>query len=226
MSAVEGHVYTTYVFLINVLLPFRVMEDQSTCVDPVRVRGPNQNKVEPCIGPMQGKTFLEVYNCEYIRPPKPSRFSRAMKQIYRPSYVYSHFVHYSTVTADLAQTYADFTNLHSDTSAFILNARSKKFEDQEPAIFLDELTQGQLVHARSILPHETKRRSAECYYKSKFKCMLGYLCEDDVDFVDEKHKDNIFQNSDGSYCNCWRNPVIDNVLVPLLMARMKTQGHG
>lgn len=200
------------------------MEDQSTCVDPVTVRGPNKDKTESCIGPRRDKTLLEVYNCEYIRPPKPDRFKRAMKQIYRTSHVYSHFVHYSTVTADLAETYSDFVKSHSDPSEFILNARLKQFEDQQPELFLNELTQGQLLHARSILPHETKRRTAECYYKSKFGCNVGHQCEDSVVFIDENHKDNIFQNKDGSYCNCWRNPVIDNVLVPLLSERMQAFG--
>jgi hypothetical protein len=51
--------------------------------------------------------------------------------------------------------------------------------------------------------------------------MVGHLCEVSVKFVDDLHKDNVFNNSDGSYCNCWKNPVVDQVLVPLLKARMK-----
>lgn len=199
----------------------RVMEDQSTCVDPNVVRGANRNKTEPCIGLNENTTFLQVYNCDYIRPPKPERFGRAMKQIYRPSHVYSHFVHYSTVTANVAETYSEFIMSHSDPKKFILNARDPRFEAQSPELFLDELTQGALVHARSILPHETRRRSAECYSKSTFKCMLGYPCEDTVPFSDVKHKDNSFQNPDRNFCNCWRNPVVQDVLAPQLLARLR-----
>jgi hypothetical protein len=47
--------------------------------------------------------LLRVYNCDYIRPPRPERFARAMKQIYRPAFVLSHFVHYSTITANIAR---------------------------------------------------------------------------------------------------------------------------
>jgi hypothetical protein len=141
-----------------------------------------------------------------------------MKQIYRPSHVYSHFVHYSTVTADIAETYEEFVT-HSDPDSYVLGIYKSTSNENE--LFLDELNQGSLVHARSVLPHETKRRSAECHYKSKWSCNLGYLCEDEVPFSDEKHKDNIFQNADGRYCNCWRNPVIDNFLVPLLSARLQ-----
>jgi Glycosyltransferase family 92 len=66
---------------------------------------------EPCIVPRRNETFLKVYNCNYIRPPIPDRFARAMKQIYRPSFVYSHFVHYSTVTAPMARYYKDWDPL-------------------------------------------------------------------------------------------------------------------
>ena len=51
-----------------------------------------------CLTKSDAKTYLETYNCEYIKTPKPERFARAMKQLYRPNFVLSHFVHYSTVT--------------------------------------------------------------------------------------------------------------------------------
>lgn len=46
--------------------------------------------------------------------------------------------------------------------------------------------------------------------------MMGFLCEDDVEFVDELHKNNVFHNLDGSFCNCWKNNVVEEVLVPKL----------
>eukprot|EP00980_Cylindrotheca_fusiformis_P005292 scaffold1136_cov146-Cylindrotheca_fusiformis.AAC.5 len=199
------------------------MDDQSTCVDPTVVKGANKERTEPCLGPNENTTYLQVYNCDYIRPPKPERFGRAMKQIYRPSHVYSHFVHYSTVTATLAETYSEFSRSHSDPKNFIFNSRDPRFLSQSPELFLNELTQGALVHARSILPHETRRRSAECYSNSTFKCMIGYRCEDSVPFSDAMHKQNAFQNADGSFCNCWSNPVIEDVLGSQLLERMRVQ---
>lgn len=203
------------------------MEDQSSCVDPNDVKGENKDKTEPCLdGPANKTSYLQVYNCDYIRPPKPERFQRAMKQIYRPSYVLSHFVHYSTVTADVAETYSDFqkkndrANSTNEQDEFILRVKDPRFKKSQE-IFVNELKQGALIHARSILPHETRRRSAECFSRSKYKCMLGYLCDDSVEFSDEKHKENSFANPDGSYCNCWRNPVVDDVLGPLLLKRLR-----
>lgn len=121
----------------------------------------------------------------------------------------------------MAETHSDFVTSHADPKGFVLNSRDPRFEAQSPEMYLNELTQGALVHARSILPHETRRRSAECYSESPFKCMLGYRCEDTVAFSDAIHKGNAFQNPDGGFCNCWSNPIVQNVLVPQLLERMR-----
>jgi hypothetical protein len=125
--------------------------------------------------------------------------------------VLSHFVHYSTVTAD-TQSYSDFMRRHPNKDPRQYFNREEKSTER----FVDDMTQGALVHARSILPHETRRRSAECSIGSKHSCSLGFLCGDDVEYVDDLHKDNVFHNFDGSFCNCWRNKVVDEVLVPKL----------
>jgi hypothetical protein len=195
------------------------MEDQSQCVD---IKKPKTNDKTLCMGPKPSETFLKVYNCDYIRPPKPTRFSRAMKQIYRTSHVLSHFVHYSTVTTDAAISYADFMDTHNGSKHFHPSVRSRQWQGQSPELFMDELTQGALIHARSLLPAETLNRD-ECYLDSKTTCNVGHLCKDEVEFKDAIHKDNKFQNPDGTYCNCWRNPVVDDVLVPLLEQQMQSQ---
>ena len=99
---------------------------------------------------------------------------------------------------------------------YIPYTRSHQFENQLPELFLDELSHGALIHARSILPHETMNRNSTCYIGSKQPCNVGFACDDSIKFIDAVHKDNVFQNPDGSYCNCWRNPVVDKILAPLL----------
>jgi len=69
-----------------------------------------RRNTDPCLVPRRNETFLRVYNCDYIKPPRPERFERAMKQIYRPAFVPSHFVHYSTVTSDMARYFKDRTS--------------------------------------------------------------------------------------------------------------------
>lgn len=118
----------------------------------------------------------------------------------------------------MAQLFDDFKFRDGGEEPTLNNEMQMRYrkEQSKHEMFMNELTQGALVHGRSVLPHETKRRSAECTIGSKFGCEIGFLCADDVEFVDALHKDNVFQNADGSYCNCWRNKVIDDVLIPKL----------
>ena len=198
-------------------------EDQSTCKDPIRPRGPNADKTEPCIGPLQNEPILSVYNCDFIRPPKPDRFARAMKQLYRPDHVLSHFVHYSTVTADIAQTFSELRKTSDEE--FFPFVHSSTWVRRSPEIFLNELTQGALIHARSVLPHETMRKTVECFLGSKSNCVLGYQCEESVPFSDKLHTSNSFQNPDGSYCNCWSNGIVDEYYVPKLKDRLRKMSN-
>lgn len=199
---------------------FRVLDDQSTCMDP---SGPRKNdkfpNTDPCIGQKESTTFLETYNCEYIRSPKPQRFERARKQIYQSDYVLSHFVHYSTVTKDYAETYSEFL-ARKTGKQYLSRSSGSQWSKRHPDYFVDEMTTGVLIHARSILPHETRRRSVECKVGSKVSCMLGYICDDSVAFSDQLHKDNLFTNSDGNYCNCWENSVVRDYLGPLLKSKL------
>lgn len=127
------------------------------------------------------------------------------------------------MTADYAETYSEFQEKHNDGSGgkFLSKASGPSWTSQYPEVFVDELATGALIHARSVMPHETRRRSAECSLGSRVACMVGYLCEDTVEFIDEKHQANVFNNSDGSYCNCWENAVVTQSLVPRLVERMQ-----
>jgi len=103
-------------------------------------------------------------------------------------------------------SYSDFKLKHPDKEyRASIQKYNKLWERESPEMFMDEKNQGVLVHARSVLPFQTKRRSSECSIGSKFGCMMGFLCDDNVKFVDDLHTDNVFHNANGSYCNCWRN---------------------
>ncbi|CAB9520216.1 Pfam:DUF23 [Seminavis robusta] len=120
------------------------LADQRSCEIPQkRSAAVRKLKQTSCQEPMHNETFLKVYNCDYIKPPRPSRFARAMKQIYRPSYVLSHYVHYSTVTEDIALSWRNQSNVNSDSPLL-----DWKVAGSTKEVFLDELTQGTLIHAR------------------------------------------------------------------------------
>lgn len=147
-------------------------------------------------------------SCDYIRHPRPDRFSRAMKQIYRPSRVLSHFVHYSTVTKSIASYALD----RSNSSSFQKVVGASEYRD----VFLDEISQGSLIHAKTVLPHETMTWVESCKHGSRHTCSVGFECPESTPFVDALHQKNVFQDDHGEYCNCWVDPNVEKTWLPRL----------
>mmetsp|Transcript_19818 Transcript_19818/g.34124 ORF Transcript_19818/g.34124 Transcript_19818/m.34124 type:complete len:193 (+) Transcript_19818:56-634(+) len=169
-----------------------------------------------CLIKSEDKTYLETYNCEYIKSPKPERFARAMKQFYRPDFVLSHFVHYSTVTTDLA-TEKQFTK-----GDFIRHATTNPKTER----FVDELKEGVLIHAKTTVPAETFSREKMCKLNAPEHCLVGIPCPDDFPFSDKLHKNNVFHNEKGEFCNCWMNRKVDNYWLPKLEDALSKVGTG
>jgi len=68
--------------------------------------------------------------------------------------------------------------------------------------FVDEISEGVMVHAKTTTPSETYLRFANdgtdvCRYQSgnMRPCPLGYECSDEVVFYDKTHKDGFLDNS-------------------------------
>ncbi|KAL3807566.1 hypothetical protein ACHAXA_006467 [Cyclostephanos tholiformis] len=163
-------------------------------------------KHNQCMAKADDSTYLETYNCEYIKSPKPERFSRAMKQFYRPDFVLLHYVHYSTVTTDLA------TEKRHTVGAFIRHAS----ENPKIARFVDELEEGVLIHAKTTVPAETFSREEMCVLNAPSNCLVGIPCPDHVEFDDALHTKNVFRDENGNYCNCWMNHRVEEYWLPKL----------
>jgi hypothetical protein len=54
------------------------------------------------------------------------------------------------------------------------------------------------------------------YHTTPDAVRQSVLCDDVIEFVDEHHQENVFHNKDGGYCNCWRNHIVEDFLVPKL----------
>lgn len=198
------------------------LEDQDACGDPITEPFLKDYKPEPCLIPRRNETFLKVYNCDSVKLPRPERFSRAMKQIYRPDYVLSHYVHYSTVTEYSARYY--------DPKRPITDFQRKFDPDKE--LFLDELNEGTLIHARSVVPRDTVFRSTICQVNyPRMTCFLGYECPQSVEWIDDKGREkgaktkkflNPHQDPEGNFCSCWVNHYVDKVWVPKLEKELAT----
>ena len=163
-------------------------------------------KNKQCLTKNESMTYLETYNCEYIKSPKPDRFARAMKQLYRPDFVLSHFVHYSTVTADMARE-------KQHTQGQFIRDRTTNPQVER---FVDEVNEGVLIHAKTTVPAETFARDKMCKLNGPSNCLVGIPCPDDVPFNDALHTKNVFQNENGQYCNCWMNRKVENYWLPKL----------
>ena len=160
--------------------------------------------ISSCVVPRNNETFLKTYNCEYIKSPKPDRFQRAMKQLYRPDFVLSHFVHYSTITVDL-------TKRKEETVGKFIQAATNNPKTER---FIDDVNEGVMIHAKSITPNDGVNRATRCLYK-KSLCSLGYECPERLPFSDENHKEG-FLFGNGTFCNCWINQKAESFWIPQL----------
>lgn len=140
-----------------------------------------------------------------------------MKQLYKPDYVKSHFIHYSTVT--------EFNARYFDPEQPYENPHRPIF-DLDKEVFVDELNEGVLVHTRSVMPRETMFRSTICQVNFKrTNCLLGYECPESVEWMDDmgrakgsRTKTNMNQHhdEDGNFCSCWVNSHVENYWIPRL----------
>ena len=84
--------------------------DENTCSrsrDGATVEKKEGDTLTSCLVPRSNETFLSIYNCDSVKPPRPRGYHTNMKQIYRPDTVLSHFVHYAPVTRSIAEYYKD-----------------------------------------------------------------------------------------------------------------------
>lgn len=92
--------------------------------------------------------------------------------------------------------------------------------------FVDEIHEGVLIHAKTTVPAETFSRDKMCKLKAASHCLVGIPCPDDLPFSDELHKNNVFHDEKGQFCNCWMNRKVQDYWVPKLKNALKKIGNG
>lgn len=159
-----------------------------------------------CMKKRDDATFLETYNCDFVPLPKPDWSDRAKKQIYRPDYVLSHFVHYSTVTKGILVTSKEDENWN------YWYRESKKSER-----FTNELEEAVMIHSKTTVPGNTKgyKRICKLGYKGswKEKCRVGFPIPNNV----------LVENAttpEGYGYNCYTNQKVTEKYAPALRAAM------
>ena len=158
------------------------------------------------------RTFLETYNCD-VAYPKPTWSNRAKKQIYRPSYVLSHFVHYSTVT----QPMTDLNNLQS--FRYRETTPSERFSNEE--------TEAMMLHAKTMNADGTSDWPMRCKKgfvppdrKDIHKCRMGNAFPKGVVYKeDEMPKDEYTE--DEYIKNCIAHERLTDYWIPRLEKAME-----
>ena len=162
----------------------------------------NSAEQADCLVKRSNVTYLQAYDCEKTTLPKPSFGWRAKKQIYRPSFVLNHFVHYSTVTHRIIEA-------PDEASPPFIQRRP--YERR-----VDELTEAFMLHAKTTHPDSTKHWQNLCKgtgEEEKKKCPIGfaYIQEENGRVVAGSER-----TKDGYARNCYQHKRIQNGIVPKL----------
>mmetsp|Transcript_32071 Transcript_32071/g.71982 ORF Transcript_32071/g.71982 Transcript_32071/m.71982 type:complete len:192 (+) Transcript_32071:158-733(+) len=163
------------------------------------------------------KTFLETYNCEPTVHPKPQEWAwRAKKQIYNPSHVLNHFVHYSVVSKQVLD------NPMESSPRFV---ERKPFERR-----VDELNEGFMLHTKTTAPDKTRNWSEKCTRRgggSQSKsCNVGIPSKQILGKLDPAVSDTNSGNVVSVFeSNCYRHQSVINLIPHLEMAMKSVTGQ-
>ena len=168
-----------------------------------------------CLGKNPDATYIETYNCD-ISFPKPSWADRAKKQIYRPEYVLSHFVHYSTVTTNLADE----------------NKKVRRIQEKSER-YSDEINEATMLHAKTTGDGATsnwKETCAKGYVppdrKSVWKCRVGLAYPRGTKSVySEKDMPKLY-TEDGYTMNCFPYEKLTDYWIPKLKEALSKRKKG
>ena len=160
-----------------------------------------------CLAKRDGVPFLRAYDCESSPLPKPDHGWRAKKQIYRPSFVLNHFVHYTTVT----------TRIHEAP-----NEASPPFQQRKPyERRVDEINEAFMLHTKTTDSTATAGWKEHCRDTENAKdCPVGIawpLLPGGGDEVDKSAK----LSKDGLAYNCYQHGRIQHAFAGQLEKLLK-----
>lgn len=162
--------------------------------DPSSMCTPNPKGEAMCLAKSASSTFLETYDCEPTPLPKPDYGFRAKKQLFRPSFLLNHFVHYTTVTRRIHEA---------------PEQASPPFDQRLPyERRVDELTEAFMLHTKTTDPAATANWTERCRNIDEMKhCPVGIAWP-----LREEAGSQSKVNSDGFGYNCYQHARIQKDL--------------
>ena len=191
--------------------PIEKLDDPSLCLDK-----------RPCFDlTVPAKhTFLQTYNCDRFPPGKKRDKMPAEKQIYRPAYVYQHFIHYSAVTALSVLNSTEY------------QAQGKKYPHRafpDPRQrFGREESEALMIHSKAVARQDTAGWEDWCQLEAlqRPKNQRG-LCRLGVPWPEPWPEDpeNAEQRAtpEGWAYNCYVNPKVEKEFVPRLQKAIEAR---
>ena len=151
--------------------------------------------------------FLEAYNCDTERAPKPYTGDRARKEIYRTDHVLYHFVHYSLVSKTLATFYKD------GGSDWVRGHEEIKVPEHQT----DEANEAVMLHAKSG-KEENHIWKKQCKaMKNSKSCVIGIPWPRGMNVTGQEGK---AMDRDKFLYNCYENPKVTDYWLPKLKKAM------
>jgi hypothetical protein len=160
---------------------------------------PTKNKQNHCLTKQSNATFMESF-CEAVQFPKPDFTGRAKKQLYRPSFVLNHFVHYAAVTRLINEK----PTMH----------RVVGYPYERRVV---ELTEAFMLHTKTTPQKSTREYKTRCTVPDN-GCRVGFpwpFWQEDNKTISETN------NTDGYAYNCFENRKVHTVMVGKLRAAMQ-----
>ena len=164
-----------------------------------------------CLHVIDGSLFVEAYNCDFDKPPKPQWAERAKKQLYRPDYVYAHYVHYATVTAGLLQTKDEANQLNQNWYRHLLEQHADRITD--------ETHQAVMLHSKTVVPEYTTKYKERC--KVGVKPAHGENCRVGFPWPRNDETSPEIATTDGYGYNCFTNEKLIDFWLPRLRQAMQ-----
>ena len=186
---------------------------QADLMEPFYDDGDCGTKENPnCLQKSKDTLNLELYNCDVSELPKPEWAQRAKKQIYQPSYVLSHYVHYSTITKGLVESCASMEKRGQKCS--------HSWKERIPTErFSDERNEVVMIHSKTLVPRDSVDWRTRC--KPDFVELHKKKCR--VGFPVQNYEASAFGKEDGNGMkyNCYSYQKVNEVWVPRLREAMK-----
>lgn len=145
-----------------------------------------------CLKKQSNMSFMESF-CEPVQFPKPDWTTRAKKQLYRPSFVLNHFIHYAAVTRLINE------------KPKMPRVLGRPYERR-----VNELSEAFMLHTKTTPPKMTRDWKQECVIPGNSKCRVGipwpYWQEENKTITDT-------HNKEGFAYNCFENRKIHTKMV-------------